>query len=139
MRIVDPKTALVSLISFGVVSPGKPPSTQYTVDLRAFRDAQGRKDLRHLPGTDQRVIDFIKDDPRCEGVVENLLIQIADLHKCSAAEWISIGAYDHHGIHISPAVIELLARRLEEELPAIPFIVTHVQLLHQKNAEWKGV
>jgi RNase adaptor protein for sRNA GlmZ degradation len=86
----------------------------YEFDLRQFRDPQGKAELRFLFGTDPKVIDFIKEDPRLGAIIETCRLLAHDAEKRKSS-YISFGFRDYHGRLISAAVAQLVGLALNDE------------------------
>jgi RNase adaptor protein for sRNA GlmZ degradation len=111
MAIVDITTARVGIFALNKWSST---TNQYEFDLTGFRDPQAKKDLRSLYGTDPKVQEFIKADPRLEAVIDacRVLVRDDDYRK---GHYISFGFRDHHGRWISSAVAEIVGKILSDE------------------------
>ena len=138
-------TPTVGIYSFGVKG-NITPKCQFTVDVTKFRDPSGQKQFKNLNGIDPEVRDWVGEDARMAGVVENCLLIADDLLKpkavadgekttvAPASAWLSIAFKDHHGRWAAPAVAELVAEALSKA--GFTVATTHYGL---KEADGKPV
>jgi RNase adaptor protein for sRNA GlmZ degradation len=91
-----------------------PTHQMYEFDLSHFRDPQGKPEMRFLFGTDPKVIDFIKADPRLEAIVHTCRLLAHDAEKRKIS-YISFGFRDYHGRLISAAVAQIVGLALNDE------------------------
>lgn len=100
----------------GKLDHPSPPPCRYSFNLTNLRDPIGQP---HLKGTctnglDQKVIEWIRTDPKVSAVVDTIAL-LARLHLAAPANEPSLSVYlaDRHGKWISPAVAVLAAARLD--------------------------
>lgn len=116
MILTTPASADIQLHSYGIQMPWGPPSARYVVDVTGFRDPMGVTFLKetYKDGTDLRVQEWIRRDPRVETVIQSIRLLAHSHLKSNRESWTSIGFKDHHGVWIAPAVAEMVGRALSE-------------------------
>lgn len=112
-----PSLAEVGIYTYGNKSknPNRP-QVNYVVNVERIRDPQSNRGFKktYADGRAGEVLDFVKEDPRMEAILDNIRI-ICHTHLRSPAadgHWLAIGIMDHHGHWIAPAVGELVCNAL---------------------------
>ena len=87
---------------------------QYSIDLTHMRDPIGQVILIATckDGTDKRVQEWIRIDPRIGGILHIAEMIVHDIFSNQKASWTSLGLSDFHGRWISPAIGEIIADEL---------------------------
>ena len=121
MTNADPKPT-IGVYSFG--SKGNVfPKVQFEFDVSKLRDPSGQKQFKGLNGVDPEVRDWVAQDTRVQGIVDNCLLLADDLVKPKKREtsdgvvatvvpvsgWLSFSFKDVHGRWAGPAVAEAVA------------------------------
>ncbi len=110
----DTNSLTVSILSFGF-KYGVPREADMMFDVRFMNNPHWVPDLKPLPGTDSRVVDYVRGDPVYKEFMENLVKLVMPLlpryrHEGKSYLTIAIGCTGGH--HRSVAVAEDLKERL---------------------------
>ena len=107
---------VVSVLSFGF-SRGLPRDADLVFDMRFLRNPHWDRELRPLTGLDQRVGDYIAEDPAYETAVrqmEDLLLTLLPRYIEEGKAYVAIAFGCTGGRHRSVHVAERVARRLRD-------------------------
>ena len=114
----DPANALqTSVVSFGY-KHGLPLDVDLVLDCRFLPNPHWVDALRPLPGTDERVRDYVLRQPEATAFLaelERLLALLLPAYVREGKAYLSIGIGCTGGQHRSPAIAEALAGRLRAE------------------------
>lgn len=92
--------------------------SQYEFDVGHFRDPIGQPkffDRPTLDGTHPGVIEWIVQDRKYQPLLDEVRLLAMDHIRVQKSEWLSIMFYDHHGIWISPALVEAISEEMVNE------------------------
>jgi len=107
--------AQVVIYSHGSRLPNGPSSEPaYKFDVSQFRDPMGQKSFKALDGRNKTVQEWLWEDPKVGAIVETCLLLTVTLIDVNKETWFSVLFEELHGQWISPAVAEIVAKRLEE-------------------------
>ena len=118
-----PVQSPLTLVSFGFKHIGGLGDASVTIDCRILKNPHNVPELKALTGRDQRVKDFIANDPAFPA----LLAEATPY--CRPGRVIAFGCYG--GIHRSVAVAEMLFHQLAKQGLGIPLRCSHITLNHQ--------
>lgn len=114
MRTIS-ETAEVVIYSMRTVSNKFSP--MFSFDVGKFRDPMGNTRLTSLyhDGQPVAVRDWIKEDPRMNGILEAVTMIATDRIKNSGRKFLSFAFRDYHARWISRAIAEVVADKLGDE------------------------
>jgi UPF0042 nucleotide-binding protein len=111
----EPRRLRVDLVSFGY-KHGLPLDVDLVLDCRFLPNPHWVDDLRPLPGTDQRVRDFVLDQADTKeflDLLDNLFELVLPAYEREGKAYLSIAIGCTGGRHRSVAIADALAARLE--------------------------
>jgi UPF0042 nucleotide-binding protein len=106
----------VQIISFGH-KYGGPREVDLLLDVRYLPNPYFVPELKNLPGTDQRIIDFLEKEPEVQETIRrfgDLLAYLLPLYKREGKSYLTIGIGCTGGKHRSVMVAESLASALDK-------------------------
>lgn len=115
----------VAVHSFGTKNP-KPPIIRFRIGVDNLRDPYGQPSLRLLNGRHKEVQEFLAIDPRVKVIIDEMCALTYSYIVQGRDQYVSIGIHDRHGMHISPALVEMLAAALRQD--GFTVIVHHHEL-----------
>ncbi len=122
----DLEKLILHLIAFGY-KYGIPFSANYLFDARFLPNPYFVSELKLLSGESKEIKEFLLKDNKTKEFLDwiyNFIAWILPLHKKEGRRFLTIGIGCTGGRHRSPALVQLLAKRLESFKENIEIIVT---------------
>jgi RNase adapter protein RapZ len=99
----------VTLESFSY-KHGSPPAGASVIDCRGMRNPHLIAALKPLTGLDEAVREYVKTDPQCKPMIDNVIDWVMLAREGARPAAIAFGCYG--GRHRSVAMVELVAKAL---------------------------
>lgn len=110
MPFSDLSTCNIGIFSLNHLAPLY---QMYEFDLNQFRNPQAKPDFRTLYGTDPKVVEYLKGDPRLPAILDTCHLLAVD-SKHRNRDYISFGFRDYHGRWISTGVAHIVGIYLSD-------------------------
>lgn len=87
----------------------------YEFDVSEFRDPMPKFKKEGLTGSAPAVQEWIKEDPRLQALIDQVMMIVRDQVVERKLSWLTIGLKDHHEKWIARALAEIIAQKLEPD------------------------